>query len=87
MRRIIVFLFGKPYDNKAWKFFYWFGVIPYFIIIPINMAVAFFVIETDTFLKVSSIIVIILYPFLFRLVYSMNAFFCKMLYSDMKKVD
>lgn len=85
MRRIIKIIFGKPYDNKILKFYYWFGVIGYMLGIPIIIFVAFLVHEI--FIKVALLISIIIWPILFRLTYNINAYLYNLTYGNKKKAD
>lgn len=85
MKRIIRIIFGKPYDNKVYNFFYWFGVIFYLLVIPFNISLAFLV--PDKFIKVVLLISIILYPILFRLTYNINAYLYNLTYGNNKKAN
>lgn len=75
MKKIIRKLFGIPYDNKLFKLLYWFGVVFYMIGAPLMIIINFFVVSKE--ILIMSLISIILYPILFRLVYNINVYLYK----------
>lgn len=68
--RLIEKLFGNPYQNKIFKFFYWFGVVLFIVYIP---SIIFICVSISSIiLFIYSIMGIIFYPLIFRLVYGIS---------------
>ncbi|WLR41835.1 hypothetical protein LC087_13420 [Bacillus carboniphilus] len=71
MKTIIYFIFGKPnLEHMFFRGVYWFGVVFYFLAIPILIAQSFISGEW-----VINLISITLFPIIFRMVYSVNRLF------------
>lgn len=83
--KLIEKIFGKPYQHNLFKFFYWFAVVLYIIGIP--SIILMYVLTDSIEILINNLVGLCLYPFMFRLVYGVNAYLYKIVLGDIKRKD